>query len=434
MASKKTPIKLTVAEALAKTSSAGKKKNDLPSTDTNNTSEKFEITSRKVTIEPHESTTPKDPAPVVDMPETLARILENLENLKNMQQMQQMPASNDKNLEVLDAIPQPLTTTMPESPSKILSELPKQEEVVPPTKYTESPSSIKFPEEIAKLLSQLPKQQVVPLTRHTESPPSAQVPDFLAKILADLAPQQVAGAVESKTPPIINISNEPASSTPPMGAILNFLKEIPQPFKIQTPSPSRVGGNVISITPSGGDLVVMTQTQQLLVSSTVLSCASPIIAGMIVAPRSQAGMGLCGDPTAVYILVALLHHRLDLIPPSMNSGLLKSIAEVVGRYQLRPALGQWPEHWMSVWTENSTEWKDWLVVAYVFQNSTMFRWASKMAVLHYTTDTSADKKDAEGRLLVTDKDGASRLFVGGIPLDCSTEFLTNIFKSRGFRV
>jgi hypothetical protein len=393
----KPPIKLTVAEALAKLSSAGKKKNDLPSTDTNNTSNKFEITSRKVTIEPYEPTTPKDPAPVVAMPENLARILENLKN------MQQMPASNDKNLEVLDTIPQPLTTAMPESPSKILSELPKQEEVVPPT-------------------------------RHTESPPSAQVPDFLAKILADLARQQVAGPVELKTPPIINISNEPASSTPPTGPMLNFLKEIPQPFKIPTPSPPRVGGNVISITPSGGDLVVMTQTQHLLVSSTVLSCASPIFAGMIAAPRSQAGMDLCGDPTAVYILVALLHHRLDLIPPSINSGLLKSIAEVVGRYQLRPALGQWPEHWMSMWTENSTEWKDWLVVAYVFQNSTMFRWASKMAVLHYTTDTSADKKDAEGRLLVTDKDGASRLFVGGIPLDCSTEFLQNIFKSRGFRV
>jgi hypothetical protein len=425
----KPPIKLTVAEALAKLSSAGKKKNDLPSTDTNNTSNKFEITSRKVTIEPYEPTTPKDPAPVVAMPENLARILENLKN------MQQMPASNDKNLEVLDTIPQPLTTAMPESPSKILSELPKQEEVVPPTKYTESPSSVKFSESVAKILSELPKQQeVVPPTRHTESPPSAQVPDFLAKILADLARQQVAGPVELKTPPIINISNEPASSTPPTGPMLNFLKEIPQPFKIPTPSPPRVGGNVISITPSGGDLVVMTQTQHLLVSSTVLSCASPIFAGMIAAPRSQAGMDLCGDPTAVYILVALLHHRLDLIPPSINSGLLKSIAEVVGRYQLRPALGQWPEHWMSMWTENSTEWKDWLVVAYVFQNSTMFRWASKMAVLHYTTDTSADKKDAEGRLLVTDKDGASRLFVGGIPLDCSTEFLQNIFKSRGFRV
>jgi hypothetical protein len=95
-----------------------------------------------------------------------------------------------------------------------------------------------------------------------------------------------------------------------------------------------------------GDLIFITQTQKLRVSSKVLIRASSALA-MLVQYCKDTSLDLSSDhPIAVYIILSILHLKSSAVPKRVSLELLVAIAKVCGRYKCYAGVERWPCVWM----------------------------------------------------------------------------------------
>jgi hypothetical protein len=134
-------------------------------------------------------------------------------------------------------------------------------------------------------------------------------------------------------------------------------------------------------------------TARLLVSSKVLSLASPVFAAMF-SPRFKEGSSLnpgCpsevplpeDDPEAMTLLCNCLHFRTDHIPRNVDFSLLKALAILCDKYNVARAISAWNILWLQKWETSECEdgFEGLLVVIYALDCAEAFAKISKKAIL-----------------------------------------------------
>jgi hypothetical protein len=148
---------------------------------------------------------------------------------------------------------------------------------------------------------------------------------------------------------------------------------------------------------SNGDVLFIVScdklTARLLVSSKVLSLASPVFAAMF-SPRFKEGSSLnsdCpsevplpeADPEAMTLLCNCLHFRTDHIPRNVEFSLLKALALLCDKYNVAKAISAWNILWLQKWETSECEdgFEGLLVVIYALDCAETFAKMSKKAIL-----------------------------------------------------
>lgn len=148
---------------------------------------------------------------------------------------------------------------------------------------------------------------------------------------------------------------------------------------------------------SDGDVLFIVSCDKvparLLVSSKVLSLASPVFAAMF-SPRFKEGSSLNSgcpsevplpedDPEAMTLLCNCLHFRTDHIPRNVEFSLLKALALICDKYDVAKAILAWSILWLQKWETSKCEdgFEGLLVVIYALDCAEAFAKMSKKAIL-----------------------------------------------------
>ncbi|KAF8857824.1 hypothetical protein BDZ45DRAFT_422472 [Acephala macrosclerotiorum] len=149
---------------------------------------------------------------------------------------------------------------------------------------------------------------------------------------------------------------------------------------------------------SDGDVLFIVScgklTARLLVSSKVLSLASPVFAAMF-SPRFEEGSSLNSgypsevplpedDPEAMTLLCNCLHFRTDHIPRNVKFSQLKALAVLCDKYNVAKAISAWSILWLQKWETSKCEdgFEGLLAVAYALDCAEAFAKLSKKAILN----------------------------------------------------
>ena len=160
--------------------------------------------------------------------------------------------------------------------------------------------------------------------------------------------------------------------------------------------PISVNGETIKIDPAGDILLHVGSSEfnvHLLVSSKVLSLASPVFATML-KPQFKEGNSLISgtsceiplpedDPEAMTLLCNCLHFRVDQIPKNVGFPTLKALAIICDKYDSTRAISPWSTIWLQKWETSACEegFEGLLFVAYALDCAEVFMEISKRAVL-----------------------------------------------------
>lgn len=160
--------------------------------------------------------------------------------------------------------------------------------------------------------------------------------------------------------------------------------------------PQPVSEEMVKIDSDGDVLFIVSSdkpTARLLVSSKVLSLASPVFAAMF-SPRFKEGSSLnpgCpsevplpeDDPEAMTLLCNCLHFRTDHIPRNVDFSLLKALAILCDKYNVARAISAWNILWLQKWETSKCEdgFEGLLVVIYALDCAEAFAKISKKAIL-----------------------------------------------------
>lgn len=192
-----------------------------------------------------------------------------------------------------------------------------------------------------------------------------------------------------------------------------------------------------------GDLIFITQTQKLRVSSKVLIRASSALA-MLVQYCKDTSLDLSSDhPIAVYIILSILHLKSSAVPKCVSLELLVAIAKVCGWYRCYAGVGRWPCVWMEMWNESEKDqWREWLVISHVFRHPEIFCWSSKLAVLrvisiHDMETPCSSKRGGSDANRVSPSPAPvcdDRLFICNLFIETTEQDLARVFVDHGFSV
>lgn len=149
-----------------------------------------------------------------------------------------------------------------------------------------------------------------------------------------------------------------------------------------------------------GDVVINTSTEgfSLLVSSKILSLASPVFAAMF-SPHFREGNSLAtaasapitidlleDAPAALENICNVLHYKHDLVTVKMHFHELLEIAVVADKYDLAKSLGPWRYIWLSkvVFPEcgscDGGGWQREIFLMYVFRETSDFKLYTAMEI------------------------------------------------------
>ena len=159
---------------------------------------------------------------------------------------------------------------------------------------------------------------------------------------------------------------------------------------------------------SEGDLVLMIEGKELLVSRKVLCLSSSVFRAMLstgspflesqdpkIAADGLQHIELQEDNyEAMKIIAGVVHFQHGTVPIKVSLKLLDTIATACDKYGLQGCLGLWPQKWTDPHI-NSPEYLDyarWLFIALVFRNAAIFSKITRQLVIH-TEITSDDDLD-----------------------------------------
>jgi hypothetical protein len=148
-----------------------------------------------------------------------------------------------------------------------------------------------------------------------------------------------------------------------------------------------------------GDVVINTSAEgfSLLVSSKILSVASPVFAAMF-SPHFREGNSLAtasapitidlleDAPAALENICNVLHYKHDLVTVQMRFHDLLEIAVVADKYDLAKSLGPWRDKWLNrvilpdCGSCDGGGWQREIFMMYVFGQASEFKSYTSMAI------------------------------------------------------
>jgi hypothetical protein len=152
----------------------------------------------------------------------------------------------------------------------------------------------------------------------------------------------------------------------------------------------------LKIDPAGDVLFIVGSSPpkaRLLISSKILSLASPVFAAMF-SLNFKEGSNLSSDspsevllpdddPEAMTVLCNCLHFRSDKIPRNVEFLLLRSLAVLCDKYDCATAISAWCTLWLQRWETDKCEdgFEGLLIVIYALDCAEAFTKATKKALL-----------------------------------------------------
>jgi hypothetical protein len=176
---------------------------------------------------------------------------------------------------------------------------------------------------------------------------------------------------------------------PPKAFEILLRPSIPQPQMETSSAMPDQKASAINIDPNGDVILELSHPDgktHLLISSKVLSLASPVFAAMF-RSRFKEGLGNHSmaestyviplpedDAEAFTLLCNVIHFRFDDIPRKPDLTCLEHLAFICDKYDCRRALTAQCALWLNIWIESRTalDWKKLLLVAYVLNVSDAF--------------------------------------------------------------
>ena len=145
-----------------------------------------------------------------------------------------------------------------------------------------------------------------------------------------------------------------------------------------------------------GDLYLEIEDLKLLVSSKVLSLASPVFSTMFKSRFKESLANHQGpekptvtlredDATTMELICWVLHHRADKVPEMLGEGMLVEVAEHCDKYDCAAALKGWVTTW--IWGPyhdldvDNQECSHVLFAAYVFDKAEAFSFMSLSVIM-----------------------------------------------------
>ena len=146
-----------------------------------------------------------------------------------------------------------------------------------------------------------------------------------------------------------------------------------------------------------GDLVLVVEEKELLVSRNVLCLSSPVFRAMLrkgsqfLESKSQTissdGLQLIhlgdDDYEILSIVANVIHVQHDKVPVEVPFGVLDTMAIVCDKYDLRKCLGLWPQKWSEPYLDKVSNpgYERWLFISMVFRNGPIFSAISKRLIV-----------------------------------------------------
>jgi hypothetical protein len=146
-----------------------------------------------------------------------------------------------------------------------------------------------------------------------------------------------------------------------------------------------------------GDLVLVVEEQELLVSRNVLCLSSVVFRAMlgkgsdflelkdqVMSTDDHQLIHLKDDNyKAVKIVACAIHMQYDMVPMEVSFEELGTIATLCDKYDLRKGLGLWPQKWSEPYVGSASMpgYERWLFIALVFRNTAAFSRVSTHLVL-----------------------------------------------------
>lgn len=146
-----------------------------------------------------------------------------------------------------------------------------------------------------------------------------------------------------------------------------------------------------------GDLVLVVEEQELLVSRNVLCLSSVVFRAMlgkgsnfleskdqVMSTDDLRLIHLKEDNyKALKIVACAIHMQHDMVPMQVSFEELDTLATLCDKYDLRKSLGLWPQKWSEphVGSASTPGYERWLFIAFVFRNSAAFSEISRHLML-----------------------------------------------------
>jgi hypothetical protein len=161
--------------------------------------------------------------------------------------------------------------------------------------------------------------------------------------------------------------------------------------------PISVNAETVELDPAGDVLLHVGSSPELkahlLVSSKVLSLASPVFAAML-SPHFKEGNSLSSgrgceiplpedDPEAMTLFCNCIHLRTDDIPNNVEFSVLKALAIICHKYDSAGAILAWSTLWLQKWETDTCEegFEGLLFVTYALDCAAAFKKLSRRAIL-----------------------------------------------------
>ena len=146
-----------------------------------------------------------------------------------------------------------------------------------------------------------------------------------------------------------------------------------------------------------GDLVLLVEDKELLVSRNVLCLSSSVFRAMLrkgspfleSTNKTTSSDGLRqvrledDDFEILSIVANVIHVQHDKVPTEVPFGVLDTLAAVCDKYDLRKCLGLWLQKWSEPYLDKISNpgYERWLFIAMVFRNGPIFSAISKRLII-----------------------------------------------------
>ena len=190
----------------------------------------------------------------------------------------------------------------------------------------------------------------------------------------------------------------------------------------------------ITVDPEG-DLVLVVEGSELLVSRNVLCLSSSVFRAMLRKgspflesknhTTSSDGLQLIhledDDFEILSIVANVIHVQHDKVPNEVSFRVLDTLAIVCDKYDLRKCLGLWPQKWSEPYLDKVWQpgFERWLFIAMVFRNGPIFSETSKRLIMNTAISDTGDLQTAGS---VWNTEGVPSGILGKhVRIDCQVE-------------
>lgn len=165
-------------------------------------------------------------------------------------------------------------------------------------------------------------------------------------------------------------------------------------------------GSARAIIDPDGDLVLVIEGRELVVSRKALCLSSSVFRAMlrdgspflestdqVIASDGLRRIQLKEDNyEAMSIVAKVIHMQHDIVPVTVSFNMLETLAVACDKYDIRQCLGFWPQKWSEphFHTVTTPGYERWLFIAFIFRNATVFSMISQHFMLNTKLTETGD--------------------------------------------